>query len=74
MNYFKSLIDCLNHQEFVKRDYLPTYFDQHIVSVHFYHNLIFIYKGLNNEESNVSFEDPESIKVDKMYEEYFLTK
>jgi hypothetical protein len=51
MNFFKSLIDGLNHQEFTV-EYTPTYFDEHIVAMHFYHNLIFIYKGVNNEGSN----------------------
>ena len=50
--FFKSLIDGLNHEEFMIKDYQKTYFDKHIVSMHFYHNLIFIYKGDNNEPSN----------------------
>jgi hypothetical protein len=44
MNYFKSLTDCLNHQEILDPDYTATYFDKKIISMHFYHNLIFIYK------------------------------
>jgi hypothetical protein len=51
MGFFKGLINCLNHKEILKADYQPSYFDMHIVSMHFYHNLIFIYKGLNNEAS-----------------------
>ncbi len=53
MNFFKNLIDGLNHDEFLLDDYAPGYFDKHIVSMHFYHNLAFIYKGLNNEGSNM---------------------
>jgi len=53
MNYFKSLTDSLNHSEFLQKDYSPTYFDRKIISMHFYHNLIFIYKGNNNEKSNI---------------------
>ena len=53
MNYFKSLIDGLNHEEFTMDDYVPTYFDKHITAMHFYHNLVFIYKGRNNEGSNI---------------------
>lgn len=53
MNYFKSLTDCLNHQEILQPDYSLTYFDKKIISMHFYHNLIFIYKGDNKEESNI---------------------
>ncbi|NMC98473.1 MAG: class I SAM-dependent methyltransferase [Bacteroidales bacterium] len=53
MNYFKSLIDSLNHQEFIIPNYKPSYYDQKIISMHFYHNLIFIYKGNNDEISNI---------------------
>jgi len=52
MNYFKSLTDSLNHQEFLNTNYKYTYFDKKIISIHFYHNLIFVYKGNNNEKSN----------------------
>lgn len=52
VNFFRSLIHGLNYQEFTRGDYTPTYFDQHIVGMHFYHNLIFIHKGVNNEGSN----------------------
>lgn len=52
MNFFKSLTDCLNNKEFIKLNYQPSYFDKNIISIHFYHNLIFIYKGSNNEQSN----------------------
>jgi len=53
MNYFKSLADSLNHQEFIIPNYKKTYFDQKITSIHFYHNMIFIYKGNNDEKSNI---------------------
>lgn len=53
MNYFKSLIDGLNHEEFTSDEYVPTYFDKHITAMHFYHNLVFIYKGFNDEGSNI---------------------
>lgn len=52
MNFFKTLSDCVNHVEFIKPGYQPSYYDQHILSIHFYHNLIFIHKGINNEPSN----------------------
>jgi len=51
-HYFKSLIDSLNHEEFILENYQKTYYDKHIVAMHFYHNMIFIYKGKNNEPSN----------------------
>jgi hypothetical protein len=53
MNYFKNLSDGLNFREFVEPGYQPTYLDLNIFSIHFYHNLIFIYKGDNSEESNI---------------------
>lgn len=49
MNFFKSLIDGLNYKEFTLDGYVPTYFDTHIVAMHFYHNLVFVQKGLNDE-------------------------
>lgn len=52
-NSFKNKADCLNSQEFNVPDYKRSYFDETIISMHFYHNLIFIYKGLNNEPSNL---------------------
>lgn len=55
MNFFKSLTDSLNNKEFVIANYQQSYFDKKIVSMHFYHNLIFIYKGNNDEESNFVF-------------------
>jgi hypothetical protein len=53
MNYFKRLADSLNNKEFILKDYKQDYFDKKVKSVHFYHNMIFIYKGDNNEESNL---------------------
>ncbi|MGO4906215.1 class I SAM-dependent methyltransferase [Flavobacterium sp. W20_MBD1_R3] len=50
--YFKSLIDGLNHKEYMISNYETSYYDEHIISMHFYHNMIFIYKGANNEPSN----------------------
>jgi len=40
-------------QEFLIPNYKPSYFDQKSISMHFYHNLILIYKGNNDEKSNV---------------------
>lgn len=53
INFMKSLIDGLNHEEFTLDHYVPTYFDKHITAMHFYHNLVFINKGFNNEGSNI---------------------
>ena len=52
LNYLKKTTDCLNYEEFMLRDYKPSYFDRKIVSMHFYHNLVFLYKGDNTEGSN----------------------
>ena len=52
VNFLKSLVDCLNHEEFTVERYSPSYFDKHIVAMHFYHNLAFIQKGNNDEGSN----------------------
>lgn len=53
VNFFKSLIDGLNHKEFINPRYVPSYFDKHIVSMSWYHNLLFLQKGENDEESNI---------------------
>lgn len=53
MNFLKSLVDCLNYEEFTQEAYQPSYFDRNIVGVHFYHNLAFFQKGKNAEGSNV---------------------
>jgi hypothetical protein len=53
MHFFKSLVDGLQYEEFTMENYIPTYFDTHVVAMHFYHNLVFIYKGRNNEGSNI---------------------
>ncbi len=54
MNFFKSLADCLNHVDVIRNDYKPTYMDLHITSLHFYHNMIFIYKGKNDEPATIT--------------------
>jgi len=53
MGFVKNLTDSLNHSEFFIPNYRPSYWDKNIISIHFYHNLIFIYKELNNEGSNI---------------------
>lgn len=53
MNLFKRLADGLNHAEFV-HEHQPNYFDKHVVSLHFYHNLVFVYKGRNDEPSTAA--------------------
>lgn len=53
MGFLKALVDGLNYEEYDLDTYAPTYFDKHIVGMHFYHNIAFIYKGQNEEGSNV---------------------
>lgn len=52
MNFFKDLTDGINHKEFIREGYTPSYFDKNITSIHFYHSLIIINKGTNNEPSS----------------------
>ena len=54
MNHFKALVDGLNHAEYRVPGYTPSYCDRYIVAMHFYHNLIFIRKGRNDEGSNLN--------------------
>jgi demethylmacrocin O-methyltransferase len=51
MNFFKKITDSLNYKEFMTEDYSPSYYDKNIRSIHFYHNLIFIFKGDNNDST-----------------------
>jgi Methyltransferase domain len=52
MEFFKDMVDGLNHVEYPLANFEPSYFDQHIVEIAFLHNLIFIRKGYNNEKPN----------------------
>jgi hypothetical protein len=53
MAFFKSLTDGLNHAEFPIDGYKPTHFDKNIVEMAFFHNLVFIRKGNNEEKTNM---------------------
>jgi len=53
MRMLKSLVDGLNYQEFLVPNYEPSYLDRNVVAVHFYHSLVMIYKGSNDEASNL---------------------
>ncbi|MGI8677843.1 MAG: class I SAM-dependent methyltransferase [Jatrophihabitans sp.] len=48
----KRLADSLNYEEYVDENYEPSYYDKHVVAVHFYHNMIFVQKGRNEEGTN----------------------
>lgn len=51
MGFLKSLIDGLNYTEFKKGENEHSYYDKHIVAMHFYHNIVFIKKGINNNKA-----------------------
>jgi hypothetical protein len=55
MNMLKGLADAINYREFQPRppDWQPHPLGRHIVAMHFYHNLVFVQKGLNEEPSNI---------------------
>lgn len=59
MNFFKKFVDGLNYEEF-RHPYEPNYYDRHITGIHFYHNLLFVEKGLNNEGSNLVGKPPKT--------------
>jgi len=45
----KSLIDDLNYEEYTDESYHPTHVQEHVVGLHFYHNMLFVDKGTNRE-------------------------
>lgn len=53
MEFFKNLVDGLNWREINAPGYRPNYTDMNVAELHFYHNIIFVRKGRNDEESNV---------------------
>ena len=61
MNFFKDLTDRLNYQEIANPFYKVREYDGQITNISFYHNLVFVRKGLNNTVSkevlNHSYED-----------------
>ena len=54
MNFLKGLTDALNYREFPRSEgWAPHRLGRHIVALHFYHNLVFVQKGPNDEPSNI---------------------
>lgn len=51
LGFLKGLTDGLNYEEILRPGHKPSYFERHIVSMHFYHNLVVIHKGDNREGS-----------------------
>jgi cephalosporin hydroxylase len=52
MNFLKSLADLLNYQEFRNTSEVIPDYAKEIGSIHFYHNLVFIYKTALIEQSS----------------------
>ena len=61
MNFFKHLTDSINYQEIANPFYIKKKYDSKILSISFYHNIVFLKKGINNRTSkeviNHSYED-----------------
>lgn len=72
MNYFKSLTDSLNYEEIDNPWYKASYFDKHIVGMHYYHNMVFIEKGQNNEGSNIIVNNVRPTRHKKKAKLYYL--
>ncbi len=53
LGLFKRLADGLNHAEWIRPGYAPSFYDLNVASVHFYHNMVFVYRGRNDDESNI---------------------
>ena len=51
MNFFKHLSDSLNHQEIANPFYIKKKYDGKITNISFYHNIVFLRKGKNNQLS-----------------------
>jgi len=52
LEYCKRLTDGLNHVEYPIEGYQPSYFDRHIIEMAFFHNMVVIRKGRNEELTN----------------------
>jgi hypothetical protein len=51
MAFFKKMADGLNYEEIDNPYYKPSYFDRNINGLSFYHNMVFVQKGRNEEGS-----------------------
>lgn len=54
LTLLKNLVDGLHFAEYELPHYSPSYTDTHVVGLHFYHNIAFIQKGLNDEEGGTA--------------------
>ena len=53
INFFKSIVDRINHREIENPYYKKNYFDMNITEIHFYHNLIVVKKNYNKDKSTI---------------------
>jgi hypothetical protein len=53
VNFFKRLVDGLNHKEFINPRYSSNFFDENITGISWYHGMVFVQKGANDEDSNM---------------------
>jgi demethylmacrocin O-methyltransferase len=58
VGFFKGLIHGLNHNEIAGEHRPEMPYDEHVVAVSFYHNMIVIEKGDNTEPSNIPADHP----------------
>lgn len=49
LGFMKGLVDALNWQERDPDEYEPGPFDRQVTGLHFYHNMVFVEKGRNEE-------------------------
>ena len=64
MNFFKSLADSINYENFDRPFFKKNRFDGLIKSIHFYQNIVFIFKGQSKKyyHSNVKIKYLDYIK------------
>jgi demethylmacrocin O-methyltransferase len=60
LNFFKGLTDGLNYAEYSDDGYTPDCLEGNIVEMAFFHNLVIVRKGINDERSN----QPEVVRVE----------
>lgn len=65
INFFKEIIDKINHQEIENPFYKKNYFDSNITEIHFYHNLVVVKKKSNLEKSNIIINNSRIIESKK---------
>lgn len=57
MGWLKRRVDGLNYEEFIVPDEERRQLDASITSLHFYHNIVFIYKGDNTDGGHLHYRE-----------------